>query len=396
MAITDSTGNSPQPAQPVVSNKIIRQLSRIRLEEVNECKKLAKMPLLEAGEVWLEERGPFIAPRTVIDYRIYISILAHFFGNVPLEKLANPDLIKAYQCARGKYCAPSTVNHEIGVLQQMLKRIRRWQDVKPYYEALPPSIRGTPGRALTPEEESRLLEAGRLRPGWAVVYNLTILALHTAAGPGELMGLRFRDVFIDDPETARIYIQENAKNKHRVREVPLNADGIQAVRALMALARSNGSGLPDHYLIPFRESRGQFDPTRHAPDWPDTAWREMCAAANVRLRPYDLRHSGLTKLAEKNPEQVVLKIAGHVSPQMLRRIYAHVRLPALRAAVNSISSASNTRPERDGNPANVETTDQTLLRAANMADKLGISLDKAVEFLVNYEREQAVTSRKET
>jgi integrase len=58
----------------------------------------------------------------------------------------------------------------------------------------------------------------------------------------------------------------------------------------------------------------------------------MCATAGIRLRPYDLRHHGLTKLAEKNPEQVVLKIGGHVSPQMLRRIYAHVRLPALRSS----------------------------------------------------------------
>jgi hypothetical protein len=40
----------------------------------------------------------------------------------------------------------------------------------------------------------------------------------------------------------------------------------------------------------------------------------MCAAAGIKLRGYDLRHHGLTKLAEKNPEQVVLKIAGHVSP----------------------------------------------------------------------------------
>src|SRR5437773_4417459 len=203
-----------------------------------------------------------------------------------------------------------------------------------------------------------------------------MLSMNTAAGPGELVGLQLRDLSVENPETARIFIREDVKNKYRVREVPLNSDALTAVNALLALAKSRGAGNADHYLVPFRCWRDHYDPTRHA-FWPKTAWNEMCAAAGIKLCGYDLRHHGLTKLAEKNPEQVVLKIAGHVSPQMLRKIYAHVRLDALRGAVDSISSVNRAHPQSKKTVPQGDTPEQTLFRVTQMAAQLGISADKA-------------------
>ena len=182
---------------------------------------------------------------------------------------------------------------------------------------------------------------------------------------------------MENPETARIYISEDTKNKYRVREVPLNPDALVAAKALLDMARS-------------RCGKSTYDPTRHGL-WPKTAWTEMCTAAGIKqLRPYDLRHHGLTKLAEKNPEQVVLKIAGHVSPQMLRRIYSHVRLDALRDAVDSISSVNRAHPQSKKTVPQGDTPEQTLFRVTQMAAQLGISADKALQLLVEYERQQAL------
>ena len=105
------------------------------------------------------------------------------------------------------------------------------------------------------------------------------------------------------------------------------------------------------------------------------------------MRPYDCRHHGLTKLAEKVPEQVTLSIAGHVSPAMLRKVYAHVRLPALRAAVDSIGSVSVVRPTSKEKEAKPE---QTLFHVAKIAEQLGIDGDKALQLLLEYERQQAL------
>jgi integrase len=370
-----------------ISNKIIRQLSAIRIKDLNDCRELAKAPIYEATMAWLETRKPFIDRRTIVGYIHYVGNITKFFGNIPLEKLANPDRIRAYQLERSKTCCAGTVNKEVSLIQQLLKRIRKWSEVAPFYDPLPMS-RESPGRAMTPDEERRLLEAGSTNPKWATVYNLTILAINTAGGPDELMGLRFCDVYTEDSQTARIYIREHVKNDNRVREVPLNADALTAVRALILIGRSRGAGLPDHYLVPFRNDDHSFDPTKPG-KWPRGAWREMCATAGIRLRPYDLRHHGLTKLAEKNPEQVVLKIGGHVSPQMLRRIYAHVRLPALRSAVDSISSVNRPRPARETKRAEANRSEEVLFRVAKLADYLGVPNDKAVALLLEYERQQA-------
>jgi hypothetical protein len=54
-----------------ITNRAIRQLSEIRLDELNDCRRLAKMPLSEAGRVWLEERKPFLDPRSIRDYAKY-------------------------------------------------------------------------------------------------------------------------------------------------------------------------------------------------------------------------------------------------------------------------------------------------------------------------------------
>lgn len=75
---------------------------------------------------------------------------------------------------------------------------------------------------------------------------------------------------------------------------------------------------------------------------------------------------------------------------MLRRIYAHVRLPALRSAVDSISSVNRFRPLKQSKKANDTRSEETLFRVAKLAEHLGIPNDKAVELLLEYERQQAV------
>ncbi|HXM63005.1 MAG TPA: tyrosine-type recombinase/integrase [Terriglobales bacterium] len=365
------------------SRRQLRSIKAERSEEISEYGILAKMPLSKAGMAWLGSRRPFLSPRTQKDYHNYLGTIVKFFGDVQLEKLANPDLIRLYQRERNKTAGASIINHECTVIQQMLKRIRKWAAVAPFYQPVP-LPRESPGRAMTSDEERRLFEAGALNPNWAVAYWAAMLSAHTASGPAEICGLRLADVFTSDPETARIHVHEHVKNVNRVREIPLNSEALTAAKALVERAQQIGATQPEHFLIPFRVCRGTFDPTRHG-FWPRTAWNEMCAAAGVRLRPYDLRHHALTKLAETQPEHLVLKIAGHVSPRMLRKVYSHVRLPALRTAVNAISASGreNQLPERPGKRG---TQKQAMKMIAAAADRLKVPLSTAMELLKEYEQ----------
>ena len=110
-----------------------------------------------------------------------------------------------------------------------------------------------------------------------------------------------------------------------------------------------------------------FDPTRPRRRW-RTAWRTptravecpecrrfqpptelsrnpKCKAA-VRgiksplagLRFHDLRHTAMSALGKAGtPDRVIMDIAGHVSPRMLRR-YSHIQLEAKRAAIQVLSN----------------------------------------------------------
>jgi integrase len=373
------------------SRRQLREITALREEEINDYNSLAKMPLPEAGMAWLDSRRPFISPKTQHEYELNIGTLVKFFGNIRLEKLANPDLIRAFQLERGKTCGAPAINHECSVIQQLLKRIRKWNEVAPFYNPIPKSHE-SPGRAMTPDEERRLFQAGSINPQWAVAYWLAILSANTAAGPAELCGLRMGDVFVKDSASARIYVHEHVKNKNRIREIPLNSDAFTAAKTLAERAKGLGAVQPEHFLIPFRVHRGTFDPTRHG-FWPKTAWNEMCAAAGIKLRPYDLRHHALTKLAETNPENLVLKIAGHVSPQMLRKVYAHVRLPALRTAVDAISlTPRNDPPAPLKRPARVNAKrapgdqNQAWEKIAAMAERMRVPRAVAMELLKEYEQ----------
>ena len=61
------------------------------------------------------------------------------------------------------------------------------------------------------------------------------------------------------------------------------------------------------------------------------------------LRPHDLRHHAITKLAElaEASEQTIMSIAGHVSVEMLRH-YSHIRQEAKRKAVAALGNGTIT------------------------------------------------------
>jgi integrase len=52
------------------------------------------------------------------------------------------------------------------------------------------------------------------------------------------------------------------------------------------------------------------------------------------LHFHDLRHTALTRLAERGtPPAVVQAIAGHTTPTLALQVYTHAELDALRAAI---------------------------------------------------------------
>jgi integrase len=167
------------------------------------------------------------------------------------------------------------------------------------------------------------------------VYWYTVLALQTCASTNELRAIRLRDISLSS-QTLRIGV-EGSKNKYRNRTIPLaTSEAIAAIVYLEARARSYGSHAPEHYLFPFRArgTNGNADPRRPMSDSGlKRTWDDIRTEAKMpRLRPYDLRHTAITRMAEAGtPIAIIMSFAGHVSVKMQQH-YTTISMQAKRAA----------------------------------------------------------------
>src|SRR5262245_8128090 len=103
--------------------------------------------------------------------------LKAFFKDTTLRQIT-PAQLAAYQNARTETGhAPKTINGELSVLRQVLKRARFWYRFEDEYAPLrnrkPPV-----GRALTPDEQQRLFEVARTKPQWLFAYVAATLSFY--------------------------------------------------------------------------------------------------------------------------------------------------------------------------------------------------------------------------
>lgn len=307
--------------------------------------------------------------------RSYMHVLEKFFGPLRLGEI-HAGHLREYQLARqrnlltvdGVEIAPwkkaacnSLINHELNVMVQILRYARLWAKLHPYY--FPLRIRSwSPRRVPTEDEEARLFEAVRLNPEVALATWVATITNNTTASGCELRGLRLGNLTLREPTLdARgrdvtpsfVYIpREATKNDDRPRRIPLNPAARAAFMRCLQRAHRLGATAPEHYLFPFREKRGKYDPARPASRWfLRSNWNKLREAAGLPwLCPHDLRHLAITRMLEMGQnEETVQAIAGHVGRKMME-YYSHIRMDAKLDAVMAIDPAAMKRPARGVRP----------------------------------------------
>ena len=300
---------------------------------------ISKLTVMEAAELYFMRRLAEVSASTIRLERDAMKQVFRHMGTARLGTLT-PDSLTRYVVSRkGEGIANRTINIEIGVLRRILKRHKLWVRIGEDYRTLPE--RHDIGRALSPEQELRLFEVASSRPEWNVAFWISLVAANTTAGGIELRNLRIGDA---DLETRMLYVRVG-KNRFRVRAIPLNQTATWAIEQLLSRAHALGALSPEHYIIPRRVNGTQFDVTQPPSRWAwRTAWRKLTEQAGLKgLRPHDLRHHAITKLAESSEasEQTLMSIAGHVSREMLEH-YSHIRIQAKRKAVESLDNCTIT------------------------------------------------------
>jgi len=190
------------------------------------------------------------------------------------------------------------------------------------------------GRALSPEEEKRVIDAAGSKKRWAHAAVIIRAPLFTGMRSGELTGATWGQVDFE----RRVLTVGRAKTPSGTgRQIPMNAD-------LFALLSEHsrwfterfGETRSDYYLFPFGKP-APSDPTRPTTTL-KTVWKSIRAEAGVSCRLHDLRHTAATKMAEAGtPESTMLALMGHMSRAMLER-YSHIRMDAKRTAVEALAA----------------------------------------------------------
>jgi|SRR5581483_6523066 len=296
-----------------------------------------------AGQ-WLLARKPrfstkhcYLKESTLKTCGFILMALNKFFGNKTMDEIrACPDIFTQYQLWRSSKAGSERINQELDLCIRVLKGEGAWtkQHAQRYRRFR--KVQTDIPRALTPSEQALWLETAQSQPQWDWIYWYTVLGLRTTASTWELRTLKIEHINLHGG-----YIQVTsavAKTKYRVRSIPLTEDAFEAVHKLLIRARKLGADKPWHYLFP-RHFGLHYDPTRYLSSvrW---RWDEVRAASGLHhFRPYHLRHTAITRLAEAGtPIAVIMSLAGHLDRKMTEHytwIGEHAKRKALEAAAGS-------------------------------------------------------------
>jgi integrase len=299
-------------------------------------------------ERWLEDYARInTAPRTFETYQgIVHTHLVPALGSVALSKLRPQHIQNYYSRAltvRGtvstKRLSNRSVLHHHRVLREALGHAVRWQILarNPADAVEPPRVQRQELPVPSSDALDRLLSEAQSTPFFALIH----LALMTGLRQGELLGLRWTDV---DLEQRMLAVNQTLQwikgtgftfqppKTHRSRRpVVLSENTLQILRQHRQRQLEERLKLgPDYHdfrLVFCQADGGPLDPSNFR-----RAWRRILKDANVgHVRFHDLRHAHATQLlmAGIHPK-VVSERLGHSSISMTMDTYSHV-LPALQA-----------------------------------------------------------------
>lgn len=342
-----STANPPAPARRPLAAEIERKRHREVEEAANGIRRNRNAAVLfsVAASDWLALKKPTWADKTYTIEETNVEHLKPHFGKLLLVDITDRDIAQYQQQRRDAGASNKTINNEVGTLRAILRRYRLWAQIAPDVRML--RVREDVGRALTVEEEERLLIACAASRSRSLLPPVT-LALNTGLRYDELRLLTWRKV---DLVNEAVTVGKSKTEHGAGRSVPLNA---RALKALTAWAQEFPDRKPHHYVFPSEKvgiagndrivSVFATDPAKPITSW-KVAWTTVRQNAGVSCRFHDLRHTTVTRLLERGVAfAVVATIMGWspaTSVRMAKR-YGHIGASVQRHALKTLDSTGRT------------------------------------------------------
>jgi integrase len=182
-----------------------------------------------------------LAPRSVAIEKANLAHLLPELGRKLVCDIDARDIARYQQKRIDADASPKTVNLEIGTLRAILKRFGHWARLQPDVNML--ATRDDIGRAITPEEESALLQAcGKSRSRSLVPF--VTLAIETGARYGVIRTLQWGCVDFENR------CLKWGKGQDGCRDRPRDSLSQRAMAALSFWATHFPERKPEHYVFP--------------------------------------------------------------------------------------------------------------------------------------------------
>lgn len=325
---------------------------RNQLDEGASAIKTAKPMLFgKAAKDWLvlKEVRWTASTRRAEGYNV--DHLMPHFGRSLLTDVTADDVTR-YQASRKREGASGrTINMEVGTLRAVLRKHRLWAAIQP--DVKPLRARSDIGKALSRDEESRLLAAARQSRSRSL-HPALVIAIHTGLRSAELRTLQWNRV---DLIEGCLIVGKSKTAGGEGRTVPLSATALATLKDWRA---QFPEAKPSHYVFPSERAGldGQsgkeagravaydIDPTKPIGSW-KTAFNSAKKIAGVQCRFHDTRHTFCSRAAEAGAaEQTLTAMAGWMSRKMLET-YSHSHMEAKRRVVACFDLPQDDDPSED-------------------------------------------------
>ena len=337
----------------LTSKTAAKDAERLRHQGLKEgssgLRRAKPMLFRQAAEKLLASKRSSLAPSSIRIEEGNLSHLLPVFGNTLACDIESSDVARYQEKRKAEKAASATVNLEVATLRAVLRRSGLWARLQPEVRMLP--TRDDVGRALTAEEEARLLAAASQSRSRAILPAL-ILALNTGLRRGELLGLTWGQV---DLEARLLKVGKSKTKAGAGRKVPLNE---KAFAALSAWARQFPFRRPEHFVFAserYGEGGAVFDrnPNESIGTFKE-AWQEAKkrtadeekSIPAVACRWHDLRHTFCTRMLEGGQGLPVMAAlmgwSAGTSIRMAKR-YGHFSDESLSAAVSVLDGPKTAR-----------------------------------------------------
>lgn len=270
-------------------------------------------------------------PSSVAFSRKRLHWITKYLGATLLGDLTEGRIRDYIRARQGDGAAGRTINMELGELSRAIGRDWSvlWPSVRKQEE------RKDIGRAITAEEESRLLRAAsdsRL----PLIATFVRIALATGMRAGEITSLTWAQVDMEK-RTVRVGRAKTVAGTGRV--IPMNGTLYAVFSQHAAWFADRFAELRPEWYVFAAGAPTPNDPTKPASNL-QTSWENTRNRAGVQCRFHDLRHTAISRMAEAGvPDAIIMALAGHVSKAMLER-YSHISMAGKRRAVEALEAVA--------------------------------------------------------